>query len=97
MIFDITDKQHPNEKHRWLVVTRDVDHPYVKLLEANVAAVDGIKTTTISFDDATALKLFKNDLSPEFAYMRGLIKVDGNINAALRFKSIIAFTSHTVS
>lgn len=78
-------------------MTRDVEHPYVKALDATaVTGVDGMKTTTIAFDDATAIRLFTNDLSPEFAYMRGLITVDGNINAALRFKSIIAFAAQHI-
>jgi len=92
-IFQITSTNNNDVLQRWLVVMKDVDHPNVQALPspAETTLLAGMKTTTITLDDQTAMALFRNELSAEIAYMRGKLKIEGNINAAIRLKAMVDF------
>lgn len=44
----------------------------------------------IKVDERTFTDIVSGKVSPEFAFMRGKIRVKGNTSAALRIKSLIA-------
>lgn len=49
--------------------------------------------THIQCSDTTLLKLMSGDLSPEFAYMRRLLKIDGSMGVALKIKPFLEVLS----
>ena len=43
--------------------------------------------------DATFIALANGKISPEFAYMRGTLKIKGKVNAALKVKSLLSLAA----
>lgn len=45
---------------------------------------------TLTCSDETLVKLSAGGLSPEYAYMRGLLQIDGQMNVAMKVKKLLA-------
>ncbi len=47
----------------------------------------------LSCSDKTIFNLFTGSTGPEMAYMRGLLKVEGSMGAALKLKSLLELSA----
>lgn len=70
--------------------TKDVQNPtIVGITEDNNESI-GKPSTTISCTDEKWLLIATGSLSPEYAYMRGFMKIDGSMGNALKVKTLLA-------
>lgn len=79
-IFDCKTDSNSNS------VVQKITHPPGTLKSPRVANSDAVILCT----DKTFVELASGDTSPEFAYMRGLLKVKGHVTAALKVKSLLS-------
>lgn len=47
---------------------------------------------TLIIDNESVNSLMKGNLSPEYAYMRGFLKIDGQMGAAMKLRSLLELT-----
>lgn len=86
IVFEIVNKQGSVQK-RWLLSMKKDSMPSIAVIrsEADSKTVD----CTLVLEDSTVLSLLKKELSPEYAYMRGLLKIRGQMGAAMKVKNLL--------
>ncbi|MEQ6388404.1 SCP2 sterol-binding domain-containing protein [Bacillaceae bacterium S4-13-58] len=81
------------EKDRIFQIDLEESGPLQIVLEnAHVEVIDGVSedaSVTLKLSDQTFSKLLRNDLNTTVAFMKGQIKVDGNIGLALKLQEIM--------
>lgn len=82
-------------KH-WYINTRDANPAVAKLIEPS--EIEGLTPNVIlGCDEKTIMKLAAGNLSPEFAYMRGSLQIDGQMGAALKLKTILELARKSIA
>ena len=99
IVFDITAEEEDNVINTWVfncVASGSSSSPsdilYVQ--QHKLAVPPKIKyDAKIICSDATFIALANGKISPEFAYMRGTLKIKGKVNAALKVKSLLSLAA----
>lgn len=73
---------------RWILDGKRVGAPSISLLGPSESPPSK-PSCSISLSDATFLQLTRGELSTEWAYARGLLKVQGSMGVALKMKPIL--------
>lgn len=64
------------------------------VIEISRDAIESLKPKAVlSCSDKTIVSLFTGSMGPEMAYMRGLLKVEGSMGAALKLKSLLELSA----
>lgn len=81
------------EKDRIFQIDLEESGPlHIVLENGHVQVVDGLSedaAVTLKLSDQTFSKLLRDDLNTTVAFMKGQIKVDGNIGLALKLQEIM--------
>lgn len=81
------------EKDRIFQIDLEESGPlHIVLENGHVEVVDGLSedaAVTLKLSDQTFSKLLRDDLNTTVAFMKGQIKVDGNIGLALKLQEIM--------
>lgn len=81
------------EKDRIFQIDLEESGPlHIALENGHVEVVDGVSedaAVTLKLSDQTFSKLLRDELNTTVAFMKGQIKVDGNIGLALKLQEIL--------
>jgi len=86
IVFEIVNKQG-NIQKRWLLSMKKDSMPSIRVI--NSEEDDKNVDCTLVLQDSTVSALLKKELSPDYAYMRGLLKIRGQIGAAMKLKNLL--------
>ena len=73
---------------KWIMHLKPDEEPAVFQVEVN-DTLDVKPNVTLICSDATLISLSNGSLSPEYAYMRGLLQVKGQMGVALKVKLLL--------
>lgn len=97
VVFDIVgdeDERFSTILHRWVLRLQPAASPilvHIPLPFADTTTTPPPKVTynvKITCSDSTFLSLVRGKTSPEFAFMRGLLKVKGQVATAMKLKTV---------
>lgn len=77
-----------NHSKKWVLQLLPGEEPAVLQLSAGESLPER-PNVTLSCSDATLLSLSTGSLSPEYAYMRGLLQIKGQMGVALKVKTLL--------
>jgi NAD(P)-dependent dehydrogenase (short-subunit alcohol dehydrogenase family) len=87
--FDIADKTQGATKH-WLLDAKTPSPSFNCVMSKDAIPSTWKPYTVIQISDENFVSLIEGKLSPEFAYLRGTLKIEGSMGVALRIKQLIA-------
>lgn len=90
ILFDVCEKKGSPVLKRWLLSMKKDAPP--SLTEVDASFDKSTVNCTLIVDNESIISLMKGKLSPEYAYMRGFLKIDGQMGAALKLKSLLDMT-----
>mmetsp|Transcript_33383 Transcript_33383/g.73542 ORF Transcript_33383/g.73542 Transcript_33383/m.73542 type:complete len:116 (+) Transcript_33383:266-613(+) len=90
--FEVTSSSGGKSTKRWVLHLKPGEQPAV--FQTAMGGAGGLSelpapNVTLQLSDASLLDLASGNLSPEYAYMRGLLKVQGQMGVALKVKNIL--------
>lgn len=72
----------------------DLKSEQPSVTEISKEQIESLKPNAVlNCSDKTIYNLFTGSMGPEMAYMRGLLKVDGSMGAALKLKSLLELSA----
>ena len=86
--FNIT---HGSTTKKWIMHLKPGEEPAVFLAPGadSPASLTDRPNVTLICSDATLLSLSTGALSPEYAYMRGLLQIKGQMGVAMKVKALL--------
>jgi putative sterol carrier protein len=85
-----------NTKKYWFINTREPALPAVEVISAS--QVEERKPHCIlKCDEKTVIGMAEGSLSPEFAYLKGSLSLEGNMNSAMKLKTILGMVRESLS
>ncbi len=99
--FDITAEDSDAVVNNWVFNCSGKDvlgsSSVVQVQTASAGELQKVKyDAKIICSDSTFAALAKGKISPEFAYMRGTLKIKGQVNAALKVKTLLSLAADFV-
>jgi NAD(P)-dependent dehydrogenase (short-subunit alcohol dehydrogenase family) len=87
--FEIADKAQGVTKY-WLLDAKTSSPSFNCVMSRDAIPSTWKPYTVIQISDENFVSLIEGKLSPEFAYLRGSLKIEGSMGVALRIKQLIA-------
>lgn len=90
ILFEVSDKKGGEIHRRWLLAMKKDAPPSITAVDDTVDSSS--VNCTLVVDNETIISLMKGKSSPEYAYMRGFLKIKGQMGAALKLKGLLDVT-----
>jgi NAD(P)-dependent dehydrogenase (short-subunit alcohol dehydrogenase family) len=90
ILFAVSDRKGGSVQKRWLLSMKKDAPPSLTLVDSSFDKSS--VSCTLIIDNESVVSLMKGNLSPEYAYMRGFLKIDGQMGAAMKLRSLLELT-----
>lgn len=91
VVFELVDDNDKPIKY-WYMNLKTTEPSIREIVASDVEQIK--PHAVLTCQDKTIIDLFKGSLSPEFAYMRGKLKLQGQMGAALKIKSLLELSKN---
>jgi putative sterol carrier protein len=91
IVFEIHEKKTGKIFKKWLLSMRRDSEPSLQLFTKDLENTlpNNFINATLVIDNDSVISLMQGKLSAEYAYMRGLLKIKGQMGAALKLRSFL--------